>query len=139
MQTCEHCGAQHNQTCEEAFHTLLFWELDGGLFAEHHRLGLCYQLQHPEQLSQEALAVAIESLGKLQAGMSVGDFRAQMQEQAKNRKHKIKATNHSIGSYDSPIAWRMTIADVVAAGIENYYESVRRWAQLTHEDILAGQ
>lgn len=136
MTICLHCGAQHTETCEENFHTLLFWEMDGGLFAEHHLLVLCYQLQHPYMLTQSALEVAQDKLKQVLDGqLSVNEFREQMQKQAKNRDYKIKGTESSHAIYPEPIHWQMTLAEVVDAGIHNYYASVRQWAKSIHEDL----
>ena len=48
------------------------------------------------------------------------------------RKWKIKATTERKASYDPPIDWPLTAADVVAGGAENYRENVRCWAESIH-------
>jgi NADH:ubiquinone oxidoreductase subunit F (NADH-binding) len=47
------------------------------------------------------------------------------------RTYKIAGTVENHGAYAQPIAWTMTIADVVAAGHDAYYESVNAWARAT--------
>ena len=51
------------------------------------------------------------------------------------RKHKITGTPDSHGTYEHPVQWSMTCADVVAAGIENYYDSVDQWAASVLQDL----
>ena len=53
------------------------------------------------------------------------------------RKFKIKGTPASHGTYDAPIQWAMTAADVTARGVNSYCDSVKAWAQSVYEALQA--
>jgi hypothetical protein len=56
-------------------------------------------------------------------------FKTSEPADSSQRKWKIKATATLRGSYQPSIRWAMTAADIVAAGMNNYCDSVRAWAQ----------
>lgn len=53
------------------------------------------------------------------------------------RKEKITARPGLQGAYRHPVRWGMTAADVTAAGMAAYVESVRSWAEKTLEALVA--
>jgi hypothetical protein len=116
---------------------MLFWESENPSNGEvHHLMVLCYHLQHPSLYSPEGLREAkhllIEFLER-----DVTPHEARNRNRARvdssKRKWKIKGTAAAHGSYDRPVQWTMTPADVVAGGVDNYCDSVRRWAQSIYQ------
>lgn len=131
---CTECNTHwgQNQTCEQAFHTLGFWELDHNLYEVHHLMVLSYYLQHPAVMSREWL----DGAKKLLVNFLENDLTPQQARQqfgatvdSSKRDYNIRATESSQAHYNYPIQWQMTIQDVVEQGMENYYTSVGRWAQ----------
>ena len=58
---CPECGAEWraDQTCQDDFHQMLFWEAENPALGEvHHLMVLCYYLQHPSLYSPEGLEYA---------------------------------------------------------------------------------
>jgi len=133
MECCPECGTDWSggQTCTDHFHTLLAWEWEYQMPDVHHLLVLCYHLQHPSLYSPDGLRY---SQGMLVQFVEEGIHPQQMRQRISgevdsgNRKFKIKGTPESQGAYAFPVQWTMTAADVVAAGPEQYYDSVRTWA-----------
>ena len=131
---CPECGAAwpSGQTCVDAFHTLGFWEMDGGLLEVHHLMVLCYHLQHPSLYSPEGLAGAMRLLVEfVERGVSPQAVRQRVARALDSgvRRHKIKGTAGSHGAYAHPVTWSTTATDVVAAGIDHYNDTVRAWAR----------
>ena len=131
---CPECGAAwpDGQTCIDAFHTLGFREMDSRLLDVHHLMVLCYHLQHPSLYSPEGLAGAARLLVDFVEGgitpQAVRRRDARMLD-SRVRRHKIRGTAASQAAYAHPVTWTMTAADVVAAGIDHYYDSVHAWAR----------
>ncbi len=142
-EVCPECGAawRDETTCQDHFHQLLFWEDEKPANWEvHHLTVLCYHLQHPSLYAAAGLQSAKGLLVRfIEEGISPQTIRTQMRDQVDSgrRKFKITATAESQGAYDQPIAWSMTAADVVAAGIERYVERVNAWARATLDDLRA--
>jgi hypothetical protein len=113
---------------------MLFWEAenpaDGA--AVHHLMVLCFHLQHPCRYSPDGLSEARRLLAEfVERGASPGEVRQRNRSRvdSSRRKWKIAGTPVSHGSYDPPIRWTMTAADVVAGGAEHYCDNVRAWAR----------
>ncbi len=143
MAICSECGAAlaEDQTCEQHFHQLLYWESeDPARGSVHHLMVTGFYLQHPRVLSPEWLNGA---KGLLRAfvvdEVNPADLRAWVNRtnDAGVRSFKIRATAASQGRYAQPVAWTMTAADVVQAGADQYVESVRRWARTIYDDLAA--
>lgn len=137
MPQCPECGAaqRENWTCEDDFHQMLFWENEHPALGEvHHLAVLCYHIQHPSLYAPEGLKNAIQLLTEFVEG-GVTPQRVRRERCASvdsgNRTWKIKASENSHAIYPDPIQWRITAADVVAAGVDHYCDQVRRWAQFT--------
>ena len=132
---CPQCGAiwPEGNTCQDHFHQMLFWENENSSLAEvHHLAVLCYYLQHPGLYSPEGLAHAEGLLYEfLERGSHPQEVRQRYRTKVSSDKRiwKIKATPTSSGSYQNPVHWTMTAADVTAGGVENYIENVRLWAR----------
>ena len=131
---CPECGAawRDGQTCQDAFHLMLFWEAETPAYGEvHHLTVLCYHLQHPSLYSPEGLREGLRLLATfLDEGLTPQQVVKRQRDRVASdrRKWKIKATASSHGAYDRPMAWTMTALDVVAGGAQRYCENVRRWA-----------
>jgi len=120
-------------TCQDHFHTLLFWENEVPAYGEvHHLTVLCYHLQHPSLYSPEGLGFAQKLLVDfLVHGLSPAEARRQNKDVVDSGIRQIKFASRPglSGSYPVPVLWTMIVADVVAAGKENYLSSVRAMLQ----------
>jgi hypothetical protein len=141
-QRCAECGAGwvNGQTCEDHFHQMLYWEAENpACGAEvHHLMVLCYHLQHPSRYSPAGLNEARRLLVDfVEHGLSPAEARQRNRARvdSSRRNWKITGTAASHGSYAQAIAWKVTAADVVAGGSENYCDSVRGWAQSVNEAL----
>jgi hypothetical protein len=143
-ETCPECAAEwiDGQTCETDFHQMLFWEAENPDYGAevHHLMVLCYHLQHPSLYSPEGLNEARRLLVEfVEHGASAAEVRRRNRARvdSSKRQWKIKATATSSGTYDRPVAWQMTAADVVAGGADRYCDSVRAWAQAINAALKA--
>lgn len=131
---CPACGAPwiDSSTCESHFHQLLFWEAeDPSRGSVHHLMVLSYHLQHPHLYSPETLQAGMQMLAQfIEEGVSPRQMRQQLQSSVDSgqRTHPITARPGHAGAYAYPVVWRLTVADVVAAGADAYIPSVRGWA-----------
>ena len=133
---CEACGATRRdaRTCDEDFHTLLAWEYERPeLRQQHHLLVLAYHLQHPRLYSPEGLAYARQMLANFLVGLSSAAARARAQAVLgpDRRGWRLTGTPTSYGSYPSRPEWPVTVADVIASGIDDAATQVQRWARTT--------
>lgn len=133
--TCPECGAnwQIGETCETYFHQMLFWEAEYPAYGEvHHLMVLCYHLQHPALFSPNGLKEARRLLAEfVERGASPVEVRRRNRARVDSRRRswKIAASATSHGSYDPPIHWTLTSADVIAGKAEHYCANVRAWAR----------
>ena len=118
---------------------MLYWENEfPGHGQVHHLAVLCYYLQHPSLYSPEGLAAGMRLLVDfIERGISPQESRRQNREKvnSSNRSWKVTARPGYRGAYTHPVGWRMTAADVINAGAENYIASVQQWARLMLEDL----
>ncbi len=145
LRRCPECGAAWTgeQTCETYFHQMLFWEAEYPALGEvHHLLVLCYHLQHPSLYSPDGLTAARCLLVEfVDRGASPAEIRKRNRARvdSSQRDWKITPTATSRGSYDPPIQWAMTAADVVAGGADSYCDTVRQWAQVINDALGSGR
>jgi hypothetical protein len=143
MPNCPECGASwaDEQTCQDYFHQMLFWENEYPEYGAevHHLMVVSYHLQHPSLYSPEGLNEGRRLLVDFLEGVPPQEVRERNRGRLDSSKRtwKIKGTDDSHGSYDRPIRWTMTAADVVAGGVDNYCDNVRRWAESIHEALRA--
>jgi hypothetical protein len=144
VSTCPACGAEwrDGRSCQDDFYQMLFWEAENPpLGIVHHLMVLGYHLQHPHLYSPEGLTHAKDFLlvEFVEKGTSTVDVRQQSRDRvnSKNRQWKITARPGFSGSYQYPVKWTMTGADVVARGSENYIESTREWAHSIYDALKA--
>lgn len=93
---------------------------------------LCYYLQHPRLYSPAGLIEARRLLADfLDRGLSPQTVRQRNRARVDSgaRPWAITARSDAHGAYEAPVAWTMTVADVVAGGVEAYCDNVRAWAQ----------
>jgi hypothetical protein len=140
--TCPDCGAvwEGSQTCQDYFYQFLGWEAGdlAALGGVHHLMVLCYHLQHPAKYSSEGLAYGLELLVDfVEGGLTIEEARRRNQSalDPASRTWKIRGTPASYGTYQHPIRWRITTAEVAAGGPENYVSGVKTWARATLEDL----
>jgi len=120
------------EDCSADFHTLLGWEFERQLLDVHHLLVLCYHLQHPSLYSPTGLGWAKRLLVRfVEEGITPQAMRQEMGQAADSgrRAFKIKGTDEAYGAYARPIAWTLTVGDVVRGGVEGYYANVQIWAE----------
>lgn len=140
---CLECGTawSDGKTCQDHFHQMLFWEAENPGYGEvHHLMVLCYHLQHSSLYSPQGLNEGQRLLVEfLEKGVTPDEVRKRNRARvdSSKRKWKIKRTATSHGSYEHPIQWTMTAADIVAGGADNYCGNVRRWAQSILQTLKA--
>jgi len=131
---CPECGAlwPEGQTCQDAFHQMLFWEAETPALGEvHHLVVLCYHLQHPSLYSPDGLREGQRLLAMfLDEGRTPQQVvkRQRPRVASGQRQWKITARPGAHGAYERPISWTMWAGDVIAGGAQNYCENVRCWA-----------
>jgi hypothetical protein len=133
---CPDCGAvwEGNITCAGYFHRMLFWEAQFPAYAEqvHHLMVLCYHLQHPGLYTPDGLGCALGLLADFVVrGLPPAEARRRGRQQVDSSRRAWKVTGSAArgrGSYDPPVGWTMTAADVVAGGPDAYCDNVCRWA-----------
>ena len=140
---CPECGAKWTgeQTCETCFHQMLFWEAKHPAYGEvHHLTVLCYHLQHPSLYFPAGLKEGRRLLVEfVEHGASPAEVRKRNRGRvdSSRRDWKIKGTAASHGSYEPPVQWTMTAADVIAGGADHYCDNVRAWARAINETLKA--
>lgn len=141
---CPECGANWSSgvTCQDHFYQFGYWELAdmAQLGVVHHLMVLSYHLQHPSLYSPTGLAYAKGLLVDfVERGITPQQVRQQRRDQVDSgqRQFKITGTPAAYGSYEPPMRWTMTAADVVAGGTDHYVEYVRAWAQSIYAALKA--
>jgi hypothetical protein len=143
MTHCNECGAllAEGKDCQDDFHTLLGWETEyPGYGIVHHLTVLCYHLQHPSLYSPEGLAHAKGLLVDfLEHGKSTEQIRRQNRNAVSSSKRswKVTARPGAQGTYEHPVQWTMTAADVAGDDHSRYIENVKIWADSVLEALRA--
>ncbi len=138
---CPDCGAAHASgvTCQDDFHQMLYWEAEAPARGEvHHLMVLCYHLQHPGLYSPDGLQHALGLLEDfIVRNVSPAEVRHIHRDKVASdqRTWTITARPGAHGTYDRPIAWTLTAADVIAGGADRYCDNVRLWARSIHAAI----
>lgn len=118
---------------------MLYWENEEPARGEvHHLMVLCYHLQHPSLYSTEGLAVSRRLLADfVERGLNPAEVRLKHRNAVDSgqREWSITARSGNQGTYEKPITWTMTAADVVAGGADAYLFNVRGWAEATFRDL----
>lgn len=138
---CPECGAPRTAdlSCRDYFDQMLVWENeDPARWEVHHLMVLCYHLQHPSLYSVDGLAVARELLiDFVERGLSTESARSENRERVDSSKRDWPITTRpdNQGSYERPMVWTTTAADVVGSGAEAYCVSVRSWARSINDSL----
>src|SRR5579884_307642 len=115
--TCPECGAPvvNGMTCWEQLGGVLAWEYDDPeLMAEHFLTVAGYNLQHPAQFADEAIAgLRASFIDHLDHSVPVSYIRRRNAAANEGQKRVLKpeAERHPILRH-----WQMTVADVYLAG-----------------------
>ena len=135
--TCPECGAPrvNGLACFDMFGQLLAWEVDDAeLRAEHFLTVASYNIQHPAQFSDEAIAGLRQSyVDYLDRGISIAEIRRRAAATFDGAK-RVRRDATEI----RPVlrTWLMTVADVYGSGDPvGAAERVRRWARETRKAI----
>ena len=135
--TCPECGAPavDGMTCWEQLGAIGAWEFqDPELMAEHFVTVASYNLQHPAQLTDEALAgLRAAFVGRLDDGLPVAEIRRRAGQAYAGAKRVRKQESER-----RPVLrrWGMTIADVYIPGRpEGAAARVRAWANAIRREL----
>jgi hypothetical protein len=135
--TCPECGAPtvDGMTCWEQLGAMIAWESsDPELLAEHFLTVASYNLQHPAQFAEDALAGLRTSLiDRLDRGVTVEAIRRRMAGAYEGKKRVLKDESERQPRLRH---WNMTIADVYLPDQpEGAAERVRRWATAIRSEL----
>ena len=129
-ETCSECGAPAvtGLSCWEQLGMLIAWEADDpALRAEHFLIVAAYNLQHPAQFTDEALAnLRAGLIEHLDNGITVQELRRRAARQFEGKARVLKPASER-----RPVLrqWSTTIADVYLPDQpEGAPERVRAWA-----------
>ena len=135
--TCPECGAPHvdDLTCWEQLGAILAWEWqDPALQAQHFLTVASYNLQHPAQFTDAALAgLRAHYVEHLDRGTPVAELRHRVGRLAEGSRRILKPENER-----RPVlcGWRLTVADVYQAGDPaGAAQRVRDWAESIREEL----
>lgn len=131
---CPECDAELSggQTCLDYFHLMLAWEWDHNLYDLHHLMVASYHLQHPSLYSPEALSsLTVMLVEFFEQGVTFQAMRKRIGKSVDSgiRTYRIAGTPDAHGSYPSPVVWEMQAGDVIEAGVDRYYASIRQWTE----------
>ena len=99
---------------------------------------LAYHLQHPHLYSPEGLAYARRLFEDFMAGLAPAAARARGRAYLGSDVRTWKVTDRpgaEAGSYAEQPVWRMTVADVVAAGLDGAAEAAECWARTVETSL----
>jgi Family of unknown function (DUF5946) len=122
-------------SCWEQLGALLAWEADDPeLAAEHFLTVACYNLQHPAQFTDEALAgLRAAFTDRLDIGVAVAELRRRASRQFDGPRRVLKDASER-----RPVLrpWSTTIAGVYLPGHpEGAAERVRAWAGAVRREL----
>lgn len=136
-QRCRECGAARvdGMTCWEQLGAIIAWESeDPELLAEHFLTVASYNLQHPGQFTEEALAdLRSAFIERLDHGTMVEEIRRRM---ARGYEGKRRVLKDEAERKQALRAWNMTIDEVYIPGRPGgAAERVRRWAGSIRKEL----
>ena len=132
---CEECGAPlpPGESCRDYLNQMIVWDFDDftGVGQIHHLTVISYNLQHPSLYSRKGLEYAKTSL--LEFSKNPTAYTKHGMHDLKTlssdvRDWKITGTAADHGNYEEKPVWTMRASDVVAGGLGNYVENVKRWS-----------
>ena len=133
---CHECGAAvlDGGSCLDLFHAMLLLEseLPGGPGETPHFLAVsCYALQHPEgmKFTAEALAQSRRLVAERLAGVATMDqIRKQVRRAADGPQRVTRRAGDPMARWGVS-QWPLTVADVLAGGVDGYAGRVEEWAR----------
>ena len=134
---CAECRAPRvkGMTCWEMLGVLIAWEYDDPeLLAEHFLTVASYNLQHPAQFTETALAdLQAVFIERLDHGLGIAEIRRRVGKVAAGATPVLKPEAERQAVLRQ---WSMTIADVyLPARPEGAAERVRAWAAVIRREI----
>lgn len=134
---CPECGAPtvEGLDCWGQLGAVLAWEYeDPDLAAEHFLTVACYNLQHPAQFTDEALAgLRAAFIERLDNGLPVREIRRRFAAAYEGSTRVLKPASER-----RPVlrAWSMTIADIyIPDRLTSAAPSVRAWAASIRREL----
>jgi hypothetical protein len=140
--SCPECGAPlpESSKCIELFHALLLLEYEvaanpaaiaGGRGEVAHFYAVSsYVLQHPDSMNYTATALALVRqgvAGHLAGNVTLAELRARVRRAADGATRITRRAGEQVVRW--PVeSWPLTVADVLAGGVEGYLERVAAWA-----------
>jgi hypothetical protein len=137
IETCPECGAAkvEGMDCREQLGALLSGEWDDPeLAAEHFKTVACYNLQHPAQFTDEALAgLKAAFIENFEGKISIAGIRKRFGRGFDGRQHVLKPeTERRLVRRD----WKITIADVYLPGQpQGVAQRVRDWEKSVYDSL----
>jgi len=133
---CHECGAAvpEGGSCRDHFHALLLLEseIPGGPGETPHFLAVSsYALQHPEGMNftAEALAHSRRQVADRLAGVATMEqIRRRVRRAADGPQRVTRRAGDPVVRWRVS-GWPMTVADVLAGGVEGYAGRVEQWAR----------
>ena len=133
---CHECGAAvpDGGSCRDHFHALLLLESEvpGGPGETPHFLAVSsYALQHPEGMNftAEALAGSRRQVADRLAGVATMEqIRRRVRRAADGPRRVTRRAGDAVVRWRVS-GWPMTVADVLAGGVEGYAGRVEHWAR----------
>ncbi len=139
---CPECAAplQNVENCREYINEMIRWDFEDftGAGQVHHLTVLSYNLQHPSVYSAKGLEDAKVSLKEFLANpesFKDHDMRNRERLGSNVRDWKITGTPENHGKYAQAPIWKIRASDVVTAGLQDYVENVKQWAQSVYESL----
>ncbi|MCW5876960.1 MAG: hypothetical protein KIS85_08785 [Anaerolineales bacterium] len=138
--TCPECGGAQTDgfSCWGLLGAIIAWEMyDRELASEHFKTVAAYNLQHPAQFSEDALAGLREALAQqIDQGLPAAEIRKRMGASFEGSRRVLKPE-----AEQQPVlrGWRMTIADVYQGGQEGAAQRVRDWAASIRAELSDSQ
>jgi len=135
--TCLECGAPtiDGITCWEQLGLLIAWEYDDPeLQAEHFLIVASYNLQHPAQFTDEALAALRTAfIERLDNGLTIAEIRQRVGKATGGKRRVLRDEAERQPMFR---AWSITIADVyIPDKPQGAAERVRMWAASIRNEI----
>ncbi|MVX64288.1 hypothetical protein GKZ28_11365 [Clostridium chromiireducens] len=134
---CPECGAPlvDNMNCWEQLGGIISWEYEyPELLAEHFKTVACYNLQHPAQFTDEAIAgLKTALIEHLDNGLSVAEIRRRNGKSYEGNRRVLKDISKRNLVQRK---WKMTISDVYIPHCpERAAERVKEWAATIREEL----
>jgi len=130
---CEQCGAFG---CRDKYGEILALEYESpGVFgAVHHITVTCYNLQHPDTFTDEALTWMRSSLRAIvEESLSGPDL---LKRARRTFRGNVPIKRRTVPSVTPPgTKWSMTVKDIRTGDPEEYVEDIKAWATSILKDL----